>query len=298
MTGSNTDNPIIDTTPSGEETASVDTSNSSVDGDKTTTDPFLDGLGVDDVDDGPEDTSSNSEEAEGNGSKDADESKDEGDKTPEDDSNNEQKSKSGRPDKRTRQIDELMRANAEKEAEIARLRQVAESMAGPKPPVPDADGNYTAEDMFRYQQENMDYQAKQLKMELEQKIAAADEAKAKTETIGAVERIVTQAKGQYKVLDPDDSNYDPEVDAFVKGRTEDALAPYMATGSKDYNAMVKAIESSINDSMKIISRVSQSSAAKARTKLDSLREGSSLISNEMGASSSSDDDAFLQGFNG
>jgi len=289
MDGSNADNPGIDTTTGEEENTSVDVSSSNIDDNNATDDQFLDGLEESDKNDGSKDTDNNSEKQEEISNK-IQESNN-SDEKPVSDSKS-----SGRPDKRQRQINDLMMANAKKDAELEQLRQFAVQHDQPQLPEGDEDGNVTVEQMAEYQRMVASEAAKQQFEELEQRVLQAEDQRNQAESLSAIDRITTNARSMHKVLDESNPSYNPRVDAFVKERVKDAITPYIATNSRDYGAIVDTVEATIVDSMKFYEEVGAVSANNARNNLDSLKNSTALVSQDVGDSSVDEDDDFLKGF--
>jgi hypothetical protein len=296
MTGSvySTDNSTTDNSTAEAEHSGVDTANSGVDENNAGSDPFLDGLGVSDDSDGDADASSDSEKEIGGDASKPKEGADQSSDKPEE--SQEQQKSSGRPDKRTRQIEDLSRTVAERDAEIARLRQIAEQQNQIPLPQGDEDGNLTVEQMADYNRRVAENAARQQTRELEQKLLVAEDKRSQTEARARFERAVSEATAKYKVLDQGSTEYSPEVDASVRRRVEAAIAPFQVAGSKDYHKVVEVAEAAIAEAMGDYEMIRQKAASEARGNLDSLRDSSALVSPDAGTSPDSDDD-FLKGFN-
>ena len=289
MTGSEQDNSIVETTALGEETESINDSSSSVDEQKAADDAFLTGLEGSDGDDGSKETDSDSKKDDTESNK--TEYKEDSSKA-----NLEQKS-SGRPDKRQRQINELIAVNAEKDRELEQFRRLQAEANQAQLPQADEDGNVTVEQMAEYQKQLAENIATQKLAEYERRTLQAEDQRNQTMTLSEVNRVVSEARGSFKALNKADAeNYNPKVDAFVTDRVKDALAPFVASGSRDYGAIIETVDSTIKESMNFIEEVGTTSANNARKNLDSIRNSSALVSQDAGDSLVDDDDDFLKGF--
>jgi hypothetical protein len=286
MTGSITDNSTRETPTGGEETTSVDLTNSEVNENKATEEGLFAGFDDDSAGDGSTPPDSNSTEEVRNGKKTNEQTETDAQAKPEE---GETGKRSGRPDKRQRQIDSLLAAKAEKEAELARLRELERQTSSAQLPEADADGNISIDNMVEYQKQLAREEAKAQLTEYQQRVEAAERERDIESTLADVGRIVDTARNKFKVLNPGDASFNPKVDAFVRDRIEEALTPIMAAGAKDLRAVAATVGEAIESSMEFYQHAAEQAALSTQSNLSALKSQSALVGVETGNSSPTKD---------
>ena len=224
--------------------------------------------------------------------------KEEQDEAKEINNNNEELEKKVRADKRTRaneRISRLLAENKAKEAELAELRQSLERYQTPSL-IRDEDGNVSAEDFARYNEELIDQKLKEQQAIAESKIAEVEKQRDLDNSIAKLQAGIAERTAKYDFLNTKSEKYNPDIEALVSGVVLSQVKTLQDSGITDYGAMADMALSVLDDQLALIALAENRGKSIASDSLRRMQNGGALNSSQNGNPSA--DDGFLAGFFG
>lgn len=212
--------------------------------------------------------------------------------------NNEEVEKRARADKRTRaneRISRLLAENKAKEAELAELRRSLERYQTPSL-VRDEDGNVSAEDFARYNEELIDQKLKEQQAIAESKIAEVEKQRDLDNSIAKLQAGIAERTAKYDFLNTKSEKYNPDIEALVSGVVLSQVRTLQDSGITDYGAMADMALSVLDDQLALIALAENRGKSIASDSLRRMQNGGALSPSQNGNPSA--DDGFLAGFFG